>query len=60
MLLEEILSKTNMQLAYQRVTGNTGAAGVDGIAAAEFVGQLKTEWEAVKAKLKAGSRKVGN
>lgn len=55
MLLEEILSKTNMQLAYKRVTGNKGAAGVDGIAAADFTGQLKAEWEAVKAKLEAGT-----
>jgi RNA-directed DNA polymerase len=55
MLLEEILSKTNMHLAYQRVTGNSGAAGVDGIAAAEFAGQLKAEWEAVKAKLESGT-----
>jgi RNA-directed DNA polymerase len=54
MLLEEILSKTNMQLAYKRVTGNNGAAGVDGIAAADFAGQLKAEWEAVKTKLEAG------
>jgi len=55
MLLEEILSKSNMQLAFKRVTGNKGAAGVDGIAAAEFAGQLKAEWEAVKAKLEAGT-----
>jgi RNA-directed DNA polymerase len=55
MLLEEILSKTNMHLAYKRVTGNKGAAGVDGIEAADFAGQLKAEWEGVKAKLEAGS-----
>ena len=55
MLLEEILSKTNMQLAYQRVTGNKGAAGVDGIEAADFAGQLKAEWAAVKTKLEAGT-----
>jgi RNA-directed DNA polymerase len=55
MLLEEILSKTNMQLAYQRITGNKGAAGVDGIAAADFAGQLKAEWETVKTKLEAGT-----
>jgi RNA-directed DNA polymerase len=55
MLLEEILSKTNMQLAYQKVTGNKGAAGVDGIGAADFAGQLKAEWEAEKTKLEAGT-----
>lgn len=55
MLLEEILSKTNIRFAYQKVTGNKGAAGVDGIAAADFAGQLKAEWEAVKTKLEAGT-----
>lgn len=54
MLLEEILSKLNIRMAYQRVTGNKGAAGVDGIEAAEFAGQLKAEWEAVKSKLETG------
>jgi hypothetical protein len=55
MLLEEIISKSNMQQAYQRVTGNKGAAGVDGIGAANFAGQLKTEWETVKSKLETGT-----
>jgi len=54
MLMEEIISKSNMQLAYKWVTGNKGAAGVDGIGAANFAGQLKTEWELTKAKLETG------
>jgi group II intron reverse transcriptase/maturase len=54
MLLEEIISKSNMQQAYQRVTGNKGAAGVDGIGVADFAGQLKAEWEQVKTKLETG------
>jgi group II intron reverse transcriptase/maturase len=54
MLLEEIISKSNMQQAYQRVTGNKGAAGVDGVGAANFAGQLKAEWEEVKTKLESG------
>ena len=54
MLLEEIISKSNMQLAYKRVTGNNGAAGVDGVGAAEFAKQLKAEWETVKTKLETG------
>ncbi|MEO6850914.1 MAG: group II intron reverse transcriptase/maturase [Mucilaginibacter sp.] len=54
MLFEEIISKPNMQLAYKRVTGNKGAAGVDGIGAADFAGQLKAEWGEVKAKLETG------
>jgi group II intron reverse transcriptase/maturase len=54
MLLEEIISKSNMQAAYKQVTGNKGAAGVDGIGAAGFPDQLKTEWEVVRTKLETG------
>jgi hypothetical protein len=36
MLFEEIISKSNMRLAYQKVTGNKGAAGIDGIGVADF------------------------
>jgi len=55
MLLEEIISKSNMQAAYRQVTGNKGAAGVDGIGTAGFPGQLKAEWETVRTKLETGT-----
>src|ERR1700754_2715885 len=55
MLLEEIISKSNMQTAYRQVTGNNGAAGVDGVGATGFPGQLKAEWEPVKAALETGT-----
>jgi group II intron reverse transcriptase/maturase len=55
MLLEEIISKSNMQAAYRQVTGNKGAAGVDGIGVAGFPGQLKAEWETVRTKLETGT-----
>lgn len=54
MLLERIISKSNMQLAYKQVVGNKGAGGVDGIEAADFPGQLKAEWETVRTKLETG------
>lgn len=54
MLLGEIISKANMQRAYKQVIGNKGAAGVDGIEAADFAGQLKADWETVKTKLEDG------
>lgn len=54
MLLERIISKTNMQSAYKQVVGNKGAGGVDGIEAAGFPAQLKAEWETVKTKLETG------
>ena len=55
MLLEEIISKSNMQSAYRQVTGNKGAAGVDGIGAAGFPGQLKAEWESIRTQLETGT-----
>ena len=55
MLLEEILSRSNMLAAYERVVGNKGAAGIDGIEAKEFQSQLQREWELVKSKLENGS-----
>lgn len=54
MLLERILSKSNMQLAYKQVVGNKGASGIDGIEVASFPGQLKAEWESVSTKLETG------
>jgi len=54
MLLEEIISKSNMQAAYRQVTGNKGAAGIDGIGVTDFPGQLKAEWETVRTKLEIG------
>lgn len=55
MLLERILSKSNMQLAYKQVTGNKGAGGIDGIELADFPGQLKAEWESVRSTLATGT-----
>lgn len=55
MLLEEIISKSNMQAAYRQVTGNKGAAGVDGIGVTGFPGQLKAEWETVRTMLETGT-----
>jgi group II intron reverse transcriptase/maturase len=54
-MLEEIISRANMEQAYKQVTGNKGAAGIDGIAAPAFAKQLKTEWAEVRCRLEAGS-----
>jgi group II intron reverse transcriptase/maturase len=59
MLLEEILSRSNMLAAYDRVVGNKGAAGIDGIEAADFQSQLQREWEVVKSQLENGSYRPG-
>lgn len=59
MLLEEILSKPNMKEAYDRVVGNKGAAGIDGIEAADFLNQLQREWPTIKGQLETGSYQPG-
>ena len=39
-LMEEILSRENMALAYKKVKANKGASGVDGISVEEIQGYL--------------------
>lgn len=54
-LLELMLRKENLLLAYKRVVQNGGAPGVDGVTVAELQAYLKTHWETVKAELLAGT-----
>lgn len=55
MLLEEILSRPNMLAAYDRVTGNKGAAGIDGVEVKNFKLQLDGEWVQIKSQVENGS-----
>src|ERR1700761_6988852 len=48
MLLEEILSKENMQEAYKRVMANKGSAGVDGIEVEDFKDHIAQTWNQTK------------
>jgi group II intron reverse transcriptase/maturase len=59
MLLEEILSKSNMAAAYDRVVGNKGAAGVDGVEAKDFLAHLQRNWPLIKSQLETGSYQPG-
>ena len=54
-LMAAVCERGNLQLAYQRVVENKGAAGVDGIGVAAFKDYLKQHWPTIKAKLLAGS-----
>lgn len=54
-LMEAVIERGNLRLAYQRVMENKGAAGVDGIGVAPFKDHLKQHWPTIKAKLRAGS-----
>ena len=53
-LMEAVVERRNLQLAYQRVVQNKGAAGVDDITVAELKGHLKQHWPQIRAKLLAG------
>lgn len=54
-LLEVVLSRDNLQAAYQRVISNRGAAGVDGMTTEVFKDHLKVHWPTIKARLLAGT-----
>ncbi len=51
-LLEAILSRDNMKLAYKKVKANKGAAGVDGVTMEEIDSYWKENWETIKAKIR--------
>jgi RNA-directed DNA polymerase len=55
--LEKVLSRENMWRAYERVVGNAGAPGVDGVTVAELKPLLQTRWEAIRKELLDGTYK---
>lgn len=50
-MLEEILSRENMTLAYKRVVSNKGSSGVDGIDVKFLKCLLDTSWVFIKAEI---------
>lgn len=48
-----------MIAAYEHVVGNKGAAGIDGVEAADFPCQLQREWDRIKSQLQNGSYPPG-
>jgi len=53
-LMEAVVSRGNLMLAYERVMRNKGSAGVDGIGPAEFKAHLQRHWPTIRARLLAG------
>jgi RNA-directed DNA polymerase len=53
-LMEAIVERGNLRLAYQRVIENKGAAGVDGVSIAEFKGHLQRHWPTIRARILTG------
>lgn len=53
-LMERVVERSNLWLAYQRVVQNKGAPGVDDLAVTEFKDWLKVHWPSVKQALLEG------
>jgi len=53
-LMEAVVSRGNLMLAYERVVRNKGSAGVDGIGITEFKSHLQRHWPTIRARLLAG------
>lgn len=54
-LLEKMLERENLLMAYKKVVRNGGAPGVDSVTVTELQAYLKVHWEAVKTALLAGT-----
>ena len=53
-LLEAVVERGNLWLAYQRVVENKGAPGVDGLTVSEFKAHLKVHWPRIRQALLEG------
>jgi RNA-directed DNA polymerase len=53
-LMEQVVERSNLRLAYQRVVENKGAPGVDNVTVAELKDWLKAHWPSVKQALLEG------
>lgn len=54
-LMAQVLSNSNMLMAYKRVVGNKGAAGVDGMKVEALKLYLQTNWSTIKEQLEQGT-----
>lgn len=50
-LMEQILSKENMNLAYQKVKANKGTSGIDEVGMEEIHEYIKENWTSIKEKI---------
>lgn len=51
-LMDEILSRENMNLAFEKVKGKKGAGGVDGVTMGEIRGYLVENWPSIKERIR--------
>ena len=50
-LMNQILSRENMKMAYKKVKANKGAGGIDGINVENINEYLKENWIDIKTKI---------
>ena len=55
MIMEQILSRENLNAAYLGVKANEGAPGVDGLSVTELKEHVRKHWATLEGKLKGGS-----
>jgi group II intron reverse transcriptase/maturase len=53
--MEEVVSRSNMMSAYNRVVSNKGAPGIDGMTVGELKGYLTQDWPRIKEDLLNGN-----
>lgn len=54
-LMERVVERSNVRAALKRVKQNKGSPGIDGMAVGELPAYLNSNWEALRAKLLAGT-----
>jgi len=54
-LMEEVVERSNVEIALQRVRKNKGSPGIDGMTVQELPAYLAEHWEALRASLLAGA-----
>src|SRR5437667_10400264 len=54
-VMEAVVERGNLKLAYQRVIENKGTAGVDQLTVSELKDHLKRHWPTIRARLLAGA-----
>ena len=56
-LMDRILSRDNMNLAYKRVKANKGAGGIDDVEVDELYSYIKENWKSIEEQIRQRERK---
>jgi len=54
-LIENIVSRTNVMIAYNEIVGKKGSSGVDGMDVSELKDYLKSHWSEVRQRILTNS-----